>query len=50
MTPSEIQKEWFVFVIGRLGFDPGSTWYGFTLSDGSKWSKVGLGFYWRYAP
>lgn len=41
------QKEYFKFTIGRLGFEPFSTWMYLTLKDGTKWYKLMCGFYWR---
>lgn len=40
-------KKYFVFTVGRLGFDPGSTWMYLTLEDQTKWYKLVFGFYWR---
>lgn len=41
-------KQYFKFTFLGIGFAPGSTWWILTFDDGTRWSKLGLGFYLRY--
>lgn len=40
-------KQYFDFTIGRIGFASGSYWALIPFEDGSRWYRIGLGFYWR---
>jgi len=40
-------EEYFDFVLGRIGFAGGSYWALMDFKDGTRWFKIGFGFYWR---
>lgn len=43
----EKPTEYFDWVIGRLAFAWQSYWMIIDFKDGTKWFRLGLGFYWR---
>lgn len=42
ITPAQ----YFDFIFGRLAFAGGSYWKLMDFEDGSRWFRIGFGFYW----
>jgi hypothetical protein len=40
-------QDYFDFTFGRLGFAMDSTWELLNFEDGTRWFKIGFGFYWK---